>query len=57
MLFSNDNQSGQNEREVRRHRAAGAGFNVVYAKGTVPLTTSDYTPYVQAWIPPTGEAT
>ena len=28
--------------------------NVVYAKGSVPITTSDYTPYVQAWLTADG---
>jgi hypothetical protein len=50
VLFSNDNQSGQNSTKFAATSAAGAGFDVVYAKGTVPLTTSDYTPYVQAWL-------
>jgi ABC-type branched-subunit amino acid transport system substrate-binding protein len=54
VLFSNDNQSGQNSTKFAATSATGAGFDVVYAKGVVPLTTSDYTPYVQAWLTADG---
>ena len=54
VLFSNDNQSGKNSARFQATSAQGAGFNVVYAKGSVPITTSDYTPYVQAWLTADG---
>jgi len=54
VLFSNDNQSGQNSTRFGSTAAAGAGFDVVYAEGSVPLTTSDYTPYVQEWLTADG---
>jgi ABC-type branched-subunit amino acid transport system substrate-binding protein len=49
-LFSNDNQSGQNSVRFQSASAEGAGFDVVYAEGVVPLATSDYSPYVQDWL-------
>jgi ABC-type branched-subunit amino acid transport system substrate-binding protein len=49
-IFSNDNQSGKNSTKVGASAAQGAGFKVVYAKGSVPMTASDYTPYVQDWM-------
>lgn len=54
VLFSNDNQSGKNSVKFDASEAQGAGFNVVYAKGSVPITTSDYTPYVQQWLTAAG---
>ena len=50
VIFSNDNQSGQNATKFNASEAEGAGFDVVYAKGSVPVTASDYTPYVQQWL-------
>jgi ABC-type branched-subunit amino acid transport system substrate-binding protein len=50
VLFSNDNQSGQNSVRFQSASAEGAGFDVVYAEGVVPLATSDYSPYVQDWL-------
>jgi ABC-type branched-subunit amino acid transport system substrate-binding protein len=46
-LFSNDNASGSNSVKLATVSAKGAGFNVVYNKADVPITASDYTPYVQ----------
>lgn len=54
VLFSNDNQSGKNATRFQATSAQGAGFKVVYAKGTVPITTADYTPYVQEWLAAAG---
>jgi branched-chain amino acid transport system substrate-binding protein len=54
VLFSNDNQSGKNSVKFDASEAQGAGFDVVYAKGSVPATTSDYTPYVQQWLTAAG---
>ena len=54
VLFSNDNQSGKNSTRLSASAAQGAGFKVVYAKGTVPITVSDYTPYVQEWLAADG---
>jgi ABC-type branched-subunit amino acid transport system substrate-binding protein len=53
-LFSNDNQSGKSSSRTSATAAEGAGFKVVYAKGSVPMTTSDYAPYVQAWLTSDG---
>lgn len=50
VLFSQDNQSGQSSTGFQRTAAEGAGFDVVYAEAVVPLTTSDYSPYVQDWL-------
>lgn len=54
VLFSNDNQSGQNSVRFQSAGAEGAGFDVVYAEGVVPLATSDYSPYVQDWLSADG---
>jgi ABC-type branched-subunit amino acid transport system substrate-binding protein len=50
VIFSADNQSGKNTARFQASAAEGAGFNVVAAKGIVPVVTSDYSPYVQQWI-------
>ncbi len=49
-LLSNDNQSGKQGVPLLASSAEGAGFDVVYAKGTLPTVVSDYTPYVQTWL-------
>jgi branched-chain amino acid transport system substrate-binding protein len=54
VLFSNDNQSGQNSTRLQATGAEGAGFDVVYAEGAVPLQVSDYSPYVQDWLSADG---
>jgi branched-chain amino acid transport system substrate-binding protein len=54
VLFSNDNQSGKNSSRFGASAAQGAGFKVVYAKGAVPMVTSDYSPYVQTWMTADG---
>jgi ABC-type branched-subunit amino acid transport system substrate-binding protein len=47
-LFSSDTPSGQNAAKFDKPPYAGAGFDVVFAKGIVPPPpVSDYTPYVQ----------
>jgi ABC-type branched-subunit amino acid transport system substrate-binding protein len=47
-LFSSDTPSGQNAAKFDEPPYAGAGFDVVFAKGIVPPPpVSDYTPYVQ----------
>jgi ABC-type branched-subunit amino acid transport system substrate-binding protein len=47
-LFSSDTPSGQNAAKYDEPPYAGAGFDVVFAKGIVPPPpVSDYTPYVQ----------
>jgi ABC-type branched-subunit amino acid transport system substrate-binding protein len=53
-LFSADNESGHNSARLQRAGAEGAGFDVVYAEGVVPVQTSDYTPYVQDWMSANG---
>jgi len=53
VIFSNDNQSGKDVR-FQASAAEGEGFNVLYAKGSVPIVTSDYTPYVQTWMTADG---
>jgi len=46
--FSSDTTSGHNSTKFSTFQLKGAGFNVVYAKGSVPPPpVSDYTPYVQ----------
>jgi ABC-type branched-subunit amino acid transport system substrate-binding protein len=54
VLFSADNESGHNSARLQRAGAEGAGFDVVYAEGVVPVQTSDYTPYVQDWLSADG---
>ena len=49
-MFSQDNQSGQNSMDILAVAAKGAGFDVVSAKGNIPATVGDYTPYVQALL-------
>jgi branched-chain amino acid transport system substrate-binding protein len=48
-IFSSDSPSGQDAAKFAEPSYAGAGFDVVFAKGIVPAGTpvSDYTPYVQ----------
>jgi branched-chain amino acid transport system substrate-binding protein len=47
-LFSSDTPSGHDAAKYDEPPYAGAGFNVVFAKGIVPPPpVSDYTPYVQ----------
>ena len=48
-IFSSDSQSGQDAAKYDVPPYAGAGFDVVFAKGIIPAGTpvSDYTPYVQ----------
>jgi branched-chain amino acid transport system substrate-binding protein len=50
VMFSNDSTAGKNTTKFQASAAAGAGFEVVYAKGEFPDTTSDFTPYIQKWI-------
>ena len=46
--FSSDTTSGRNSAKFSKIQLKGAGFKVVYAKGTVaPPPVSDYAPYVQ----------
>lgn len=46
--FSSDTTSGRNSTKFSEAQLKGTGFNVVYAKGSVPPPpVSDYTPYVQ----------
>jgi len=54
VLFSNDNQSGKTSSQVAATEYEGAGFKVVSAKGNVPMTTTDYTPYVTDWLTADG---
>jgi branched-chain amino acid transport system substrate-binding protein len=54
VLFSADNESGHNTTRFQKVAAEGAGFDVVYSEGVIPLTTSDYTPYVQDWMTADG---
>jgi ABC-type branched-subunit amino acid transport system substrate-binding protein len=49
VLFSSDTASGSNASNFA-YAAKGAGFDVVYARGVIPTTASDYTPYVQQWM-------
>ena len=54
VLFSNDNQSGKTSSRSSATAFEGAGFKVVSAKGNVPMTTTDYSPYVTAWMSADG---
>jgi hypothetical protein len=54
VLFSSDIQSGRNSARLQRFAAEGAGFEVVYAEGVVPVQVSDYSPYVQEWLSADG---
>lgn len=46
-LLSADDQSGKSTVANTEVMAKGEGWKVVYAKATLPLVVSDYTPYVQ----------
>jgi ABC-type branched-subunit amino acid transport system substrate-binding protein len=50
LAFSSDTQSGGTAASQNAIAAKGAGFKVVYAKGVLPTTVSDYTPYVDQWM-------
>jgi ABC-type branched-subunit amino acid transport system substrate-binding protein len=48
-LYSTDTEAGRDSTGFQASAYAGAGFKVVYSKGTIPATSvTDYTPYVQA---------
>ena len=53
-IISNDTQSGKNSAKYQATGAQGGGFKVVYAKGNVPMTTSDYSPYIAQWLSSDG---
>jgi ABC-type branched-subunit amino acid transport system substrate-binding protein len=50
LSFSADTQSGASAAKYNASSAEGAGFDVVYSKGVLPTTVSDYSPYVQQWM-------
>jgi hypothetical protein len=50
VIFSSDLASGIVSARNAAASYSGSGFDVLYAKGEVPLQTSDYTPYVQRYI-------
>jgi ABC-type branched-subunit amino acid transport system substrate-binding protein len=50
VVFGNDNQSGQDFASQNAASAQGTGFKVVSAKGNLPTTVTDYTPYVEQWM-------
>ncbi|HWE70323.1 MAG TPA: ABC transporter substrate-binding protein [Acidimicrobiales bacterium] len=54
LAFSADTQSGQSAATLNSVSATGAGFKVVYSKGVLPVTVSDYTPYVAQWMVANG---
>ena len=54
VMFSNDNHSGKSSVVTSATAAEGAGFKVVEAKGNVPPTTTDYSPYVSDWLSAAG---
>jgi ABC-type branched-subunit amino acid transport system substrate-binding protein len=45
-ILSGDTASGKSAAKYNAASAEGAGFQVVYAKGSVVTTTTDYSPYV-----------
>jgi ABC-type branched-subunit amino acid transport system substrate-binding protein len=49
-IVSADTASGKSAAKYNASSAEGAGFDVVYAKGTVPATTTDYSPYVTQFM-------
>jgi ABC-type branched-subunit amino acid transport system substrate-binding protein len=50
LAFSYDNQTGQSLATQDAASAKGTGFKVVSAKGDIPATVSDWTPYVEQWM-------
>jgi ABC-type branched-subunit amino acid transport system substrate-binding protein len=50
LSFSSDTQSGESAATLNAVSAKGSGFKVVYSKGVLPTTVSDYTPYVDQWM-------
>jgi ABC-type branched-subunit amino acid transport system substrate-binding protein len=53
-IISGDVESGKVAAKSQASGAQGAGFKVVYAKGNVPATTSDYSPYIAQWLTSDG---
>ncbi len=49
-LFSSELQSGESSVRLQTVSAKAAGFRVVYAEANLPITTADYTPYVQKYL-------
>jgi branched-chain amino acid transport system substrate-binding protein len=49
-IIANDSTSGKNVARLGATSAQAAGFNVVWARGDFPETTSDYSPYIQQWL-------
>lgn len=46
-LVSAANEAGAGAAALNTVGAKGAGFSVVYNRGSIPITVSDYTPYVE----------
>jgi ABC-type branched-subunit amino acid transport system substrate-binding protein len=53
-IFSNDNASGSTSVKFATVAARGIGFKVVYNQAKIPVTASDYTPYVQQLLTSNG---
>jgi ABC-type branched-subunit amino acid transport system substrate-binding protein len=49
-MFSNDDASGETSVKLQSVEMNGVGFKVVYNKAPVPITATDYTPYVEALL-------
>jgi ABC-type branched-subunit amino acid transport system substrate-binding protein len=54
VVFSADDEAGKNAARTQGSAMEGSGFDVVYAKGSLPAVVSDYSPYVQRWLSADG---
>jgi hypothetical protein len=49
-LINTDTQGGKENAITIASQMTSEGFNVVYDNASLPLTVSDYTPYLQQWL-------
>jgi hypothetical protein len=50
LSFAGDSTSGETYGSLSGVAAKGDGFDVLSAKGNIPATVSDWTPYVEQWM-------
>jgi ABC-type branched-subunit amino acid transport system substrate-binding protein len=53
-MIAQDSETGKNAALTQSSAARGAGFEVVWSKGVLPTTATDYTPYVQSLLTAAG---
>jgi ABC-type branched-subunit amino acid transport system substrate-binding protein len=50
VVAGNETAVGEIAQKAQEAAIVGAGFNVVFAKANLPISVSDYSPYIQQWI-------